>query len=283
LRLQSKRVSRSVWGNLLVTLFLALLGAFTVLPIYYSIINSIKPLNELFLFPPRFFVYHPTMDNFKNLIKVQAQSIVPTERYIVNSVLVSLTATAGYVLVASMAAYPLAKHNFPLKKSITVLVVFAILFRTEVANVPQYIIMSKLGMIDTYFSLILPVMATSFGVFLMSQFMTAIPNEIIESCRMDGAKEVRLFFRLILPMVKPAWLTLIIFTFTAVWSSNGAQFIYSEKLKLLPAMLSQLSGAGIGRAGVASAAAVILLIPPVLIFVFSQKSVIETMAHSGLK
>ena len=123
----------------------------------------------------------------------------------------------------------------------------------------------------------------AFGVFLLMQFMEAIPNEIIESCRIDGAKEVTLFFRLILPMVKPAWLTVVIFTFTSVWNTNGVQFIYSESRKMLPAMLSQLSGAGVARAGVASAVAVLLLIPPVVIFLFSQKSVVETMAHSGLK
>jgi len=283
MKLKAKRVSRSMWGNFLVALFLVLLGVFTFLPIYYSVINSLKPLNELFLFPPRFFVAHPTMDNFKNLIKIQAQSIVPVERYILNSVLVSAVTTGGYVLVASMAAYPMAKHKFPLKQAILSLVVTAILFRPEVANVPQYVIMAKLGIVDTYFALVFPIMATSFGVFLMQQFMTAIPDEIIESCRLDGAKEIKLFFKLILPMVKPAWLTLTIFTFTAVWNATGEQFIYSEKLKLLPAMLSQLSGAGIGRAGVASAVAVVLLIPPVVIFLFSQNSVIETMAHSGLK
>ena len=250
-KLSAKRVSRSAWGNFLVAVFLLLLGAFTILPIYYSIVSSLKPLNELFLYPPRVFV--------------------------------AAISTAGYVLVASMAAYPLAKHRFPMKKVIVQLVVFAILFRPEVTSIPQYIIMAKLQVIDTYWALILPAMGTSFGVFLLMQFMEAIPNEIIESCRIDGAKEVTLFFRLILPMVKPAWLTVVIFTFTSVWNTNGVQFIYSESRKMLPAMLSQLSGAGVARAGVASAVAVLLLIPPVVIFLFSQKSVVETMAHSGLK
>ena len=282
-KLSAKRVSRSAWGNFLVAVFLLLLCAFTILPIDYSIVSSLKPLNDLFLYPPRFFVYHPTLRNFSALIKLQAQSPVPFERYLFNSVFVAAISTAGYVLVASMAAYPLAKHRFPMKKVIVQLVVFAILFRPEVTSIPQYIIMAKLQVIDTYWALILPAMGTSFGVFLLMQFMEAIPNEIIESCRIDGAKEVTLFFRLILPMVKPAWLTVVIFTFTSVWNTNGVQFIYSESRKMLPAMLSQLSGAGVARAGVASAVAVLLLIPPVVIFLFSQKSVVETMAHSGLK
>lgn len=140
------------------------------------------------MYPPRFFVYHPTLRNFSALIKLQAQSPVPFERYLFNSVFVAAISTAGYVLVASMAAYPLAKHRFPMKKVIVQLVVFAILFRPEVTSIPQYIIMAKLQVIDTYWALILPAMGTSFGVFLLMQFMEAIPNEIIESCRIDGAK-----------------------------------------------------------------------------------------------
>ena len=149
MKLSAKRVSRSAWGNFLVAVFLLVLGVFTILPIYYSIINSLKPLNELFLYPPRFFVYHPTLRNFASLIKLQAQSPVPFERYLFNSVFVTVASTAGYVLVASMAAYPLAKHRFPCKKAIVQLVVFAILFRPEVTSIPQYIIMSKMGVIDS--------------------------------------------------------------------------------------------------------------------------------------
>ena len=278
-----RRISRSAGGNFLVALFLLLLGAFMLLPIYYTVVNSLKPIHELFLFPPRLYVTSPTLDNFRGLIRIQGQAPVPFERYAFNSLFVTVAATGGFMLAASMAAYPLAKHRFPGKKVILQLVVFAILFRPEVTSIPQYIIMAKLQVIDTYWALILPAMGTSFGLFLLMQFMEAIPNEIIESCRIDGAKEVTLFFRLILPMVKPAWLTVVIFTFTSVWNTNGVQFIYSESRKMLPAMLSQLSGAGVARAGVASAVAVLLLIPPVVIFLFSQKSVVETMAHSGLK
>lgn len=278
-----RRISRSAGGNFLVALFLLLLGAFMLLPIYYTVVNSLKPIHELFLFPPRLYVTSPTLDNFRGLIRIQGQAPVPFERYAFNSLFVTVAATGGFMLAASMAAYPLAKHRFPGKKVILQLVVFAILFRTEVTAVPQYILMVKTRLIDTYAALILPALATSFGVFLMTQFAEGIPEEILESARIDGAKEIPLFFRMVLPMVRPAWLTLGIFTFTSVWSTTGTQFIYSEELKMMPAMLAQIGGAGLSRAGVSAAVSVLLMVPPVVMFLFCQRSVIETMAHSGLK
>ena len=278
-----RRISRSAGGNFLVALFLLLLGAFMLLPIYYTVVNSLKPIHELFLFPPRLYVTSPTLDNFRGLIRIQGQAPVPFERYAFNSLFVTVAATGGFMLAASMAAYPLAKHRFPGKKVILQLVVFAILFRTEVTAVPQYILMVKTRLIDTYAALILPALATSFGVFLMTQFAEGIPEEILESARIDGAKEIPLFFRMVLPMVRPAWLTLGIFTFTSVWSTTGTQFIYSEEHKMLPAMLAQIGGAGLSRAGVSAAVSVLLMVPPVVMFLFCQRSVIETMAHSGLK
>lgn len=283
MRSSSKRVSRSRWGNILVALFLGLLGIVMVIPLYYTVISAFKPINELFYFPPKFYVVNPTIKNFISLIKLQSQSEVPFERYIFNSVFVTLVSTIGYVLLASMAAYPLAKHKFPGKKIITQLVVFAILFRPEVTSIPQYIMMSKVRIIDTYLALILPAMGGSFGVFLLQQFLDTVPNELIESGRIDGASELRIFFQLIMPILKPAWMTVVIFTFISVWNTTGVQFIYSESLKMLPTMLSSLSTAGIARTGVAAAVSVILLVPPVVIFILSESSIVETMAHSGLK
>lgn len=283
MRSSSKRVSRSRWGNILVALFLGLLGIVMVIPLYYTVISAFKPINELFYFPPKFYVVNPTIKNFISLIKLQSQSEVPFERYIFNSVFVTLVSTVGYVLLASMAAYPLAKHKFPGKKIITQLVVFAILFRPEVTSIPQYIMMSKVRIIDTYLALILPAMGGSFGVFLLQQFLDTVPNELIESGRIDGASELRIFFQLIMPILKPAWMTVVIFTFISVWNTTGVQFIYSESLKMLPTMLSSLSTAGIARTGVAAAVSVILLVPPVVIFILSESSIVETMAHSGLK
>lgn len=277
------RVSRSFGGNAVAFLFLFLLGVFTILPILYTVINAFKPINELFLYPPRFFVHRPTLENFRELLRVQNDSLVPFERYVLNSVFVSVTGTAIYVIIAAMAAYPLAKHRFHGRVFIYQIIVWAILFRPEVTGVPQYIIMSKIHMIDNIFSVIFPAIAGSFGVFLMRQFMLGIPDEILESARIDGSGELNNFWHIVMPTVKPAWLTLIIFTFQGMWNTTGVQFIYSENLKMLPTALQQIGTAGYARAGVASTVALILMIPPILIFLFSENSVIETMAYSGLK
>ena len=278
-----KRVSRSLGGNALVLIFMLLAGIFTVLPILYSALNAFKPINELFLYPPRFFVSHPTLDNFTELIKLQQDMLVPFERYLFNSVLVTVVATTAYVFLAALAAYPMAKHDFPGKVALMSVVVGAILFRPEVTAIPQFIIISKLYMVDTYASLILPALATSFGVFLMRQFMSTIPDELLESSRLDGAGEWGSFWRIVMPISRPAWLTLVILTFQSVWNTTGVQYIYSENLKMLPTALNQISTAGLSRAGVGSAVALFLMMPPIIIFMISQGSVMQTMAYSGLK
>ncbi len=283
MRRPTKRVSRSAAGNVTVIIFLLIFGVFMILPLYYMVVSALKPTSELFYFPPKFYVIKPTLRNFLTLIKLQAQSDVPFERYLFNSVFVTVVSTVGYVLLASMAAYALSKHKFPLKNAITKSVVFAILFRPEVTSVPLYILMVKAHIIDNYWALILPAMSGSFGVFLLQQFLDNVPNEMIEAARIDGASEFVIYRKLIMPMLKPAWMTVVIFTFISIWNTTAAQFIYSEDMKMLPAMLSSLSTAGVTRAGVAAAVGVLMMFPSVVIFLLSQNSIVETMAHSGLK
>lgn len=282
-RLRPHKMSRSFGGNAAIGVFLLLAGAFTALPIIYAIISSFKPLSELFIYPPKFFVTRPTIDNYLEVFSTQMNMLVPMERYLFNSIFVSAVTTTVYILIASLAAYPLARNRFPGSKFITQMVVFAILFRPEVIQIPQYLIFARLGVVDTYFALILPVLIGSFGVFLMKQFMEGIPTAVIESARIDGAGDWRIFFSLIMPMVKPAWLTLAIFTFQSVWNTTGLQYIYTENLKTLPTALSQMTSSGLTMAGVSSAVAVLLMLPPILMFVFTQSNVMETMSHSGIK
>ncbi len=275
--------SRSRIGNIISLVFLLLIGTFIMLPIYYSVINAFKPVSELFLFPPRFIVYRPTLQNFLSILRVQSQSLVPMERYVFNSVFLTVVSTAGYVLIAMMAAYPLAKHKFPGKAIVQKVVIFAILFRPEVTALPQYMLMAKMNILDTFFALVLPLMSGSFGVFLMAQFISSVPDDILEAAKIDGAGGKSIFFRIIAPSVRPAWLTLIIFTFIAGWATSGGQFTYSEPMKLLPTMLAQINSGGIIRAGVSAAVSVLIMLPPIIVFLFCQSSVIETMAHSGIK
>ena len=209
---------------------------------------------------------------------------MPLSRYVFNSLFIAGAGTFVYVILASMAAFPLSKHKFPGKALIAALIVWALLFRSEVTGISQYIIISGMGMINTYWALLLPPLANTFGVFLMMQFMeSAIPESVLEAGRIDGATEYRMFYSVVMPAVKPAWLTLVIFTFQSFWNVTGVSFVYDESLKTLPSVLSTISSGGLARAGATAAVAVILLIPPIIIFIISQSSISETMAHSGLK
>lgn len=284
MRASSKRVSRSLSGNIAVFLLLALLGVFMALPLYFVIINSFKPVNELFIFPPRLYISRPTMDNFGDMLSALQQTRVPFERYLFNSVFISVAGTVVYILIASLAAYPLAKHKFKGRLLFVNLVVWAMLFRPEILSIPQYVIISKLNWLNTYNAVIVPALASSMGIFLMQQFITAfVPTALIEAAKIDGANEYRIYWQIIMPMVKPAWLTLAIFTFQGLWNTTSSNYIYNEQMKALPLALTQISTGGISRMGVTAAIALILMIPPIVLFLFCQSSVIETMSHSGIK
>ncbi len=277
------RLSRSRWGDLLLFLFLGVFGVFMGLPLLYSLVTAFKPVQELFLFPPRFFVRNPTLDNFTTLFNLVSDLQVPFSRYLFNNLFLSVVGTAGYIAVASMAAYPLAKYRSKWLDAYFLVVVWAILFRPEVTSIPQYLVVAKLSLVNTYLALLLPAMAGTFGVFLMRQFMVAFPDEILEAAHIDGAHEMRVLWRVVMPSVRPAWLTLAIFTFQQLWNTTGIQYIYDENLKMLPTVLRQVAAAGMARAGASAVVALFLMIPPVLVFVISQSSVVETMAHAGIK
>ena len=279
------RLSRSKAGDIGVFIFLLLICAFMILPMLYSVIQAFKPLDELFLYPPRFFVRNPTTQNFSDVFYLTESLEVPFLRYVFNSVFITVAGTAIYIILASAAGYALGKGTFKGKSALSALVVWALLVRPEVTAIPQYVIVSKLGMVNTYWALILPALASTMGVFLIRQFVVvAIPDATLEAARIDGASEYRIFFKIVMPGIKPALMTAIIFTFQSLWNSaSGTQFIFSEKLKGLPNVLSTIVAGGIARAGAASAVSVILMIPPIIVFLISQSSVMETMTHSGLK
>ena len=269
--------ARSLGGNIVVLGLLILLGLFMALPLIYVVASSLKP-------PPRFFVRRPTLSNFSDLFILSSSLWVPFSRYIFNSVFVTVAATFFHVLFASMAAYPLAKKDFPFKNIIFSVVVISLMFVSQVTFIPQYIIMANLNWIDTFWALILPPIGSALGLFLMKQFMEQIPTSLLEAARIDGASEYRIVFRIVMPNVKPAWLTLVIFSFQSIWANPAAQFIYSEDMKMLPAAINQIvTGSTIARMGVGMAATVFLMLPPLILFILLQSRVIETMAHAGIK
>lgn len=277
------KASHSASGNVFNMGLLIIMGLFMVLPLILAISNSLKPTEELFIFPPRLFVRGVTLNNFHDVFVMMSQSWVPFTRYIFNTVFITIFGVSGHLLVASLCAFALAKHKFPGRNFVFGIIVTSLMFAGQVTAIPNYLVMSTIGWLDTYLALIIPAIAKPLGLFLMKQFMEQIPDSLMEAARIDGANEFTTFTRIAMPQVKPAWLTLIIFSFQDLWNMQGANYIYSEELKTLPYALSQISAGGIARAGATAAVAVIMMIVPIVIFVISQSNIIETMASSGIK
>ena len=230
IKLKRRKPNRSVGGDIGIYILLILFGIFFVLPLVYSISSAFKPLDEIYLYPPRFFVKNPTFNNFQDLLVVMSSSYVPFTRYVFNTVLITL-----------------------------------------------------LGWIDTYLALMVPAFALPMGLFLMKQFMEQIPDALIEAAKIDGAKEGRIFLQIVMPNVKPAWLTVTIFSVQNLWNMKGQVYIYSEEYKMLPYALQQIMAGGVARAGVGSAATMVVMMVPILIFVLAESNIRETMASSGIK
>lgn len=280
---KKKRLNRSKGGDVLIFLMLVIFGLFMGMPLVYNIVSAFKPAEEIFIFPPRFYVVNPTWRNFQNLFRVVKSYIIPFNRYLFNSVFVSIVSTGLSVLIGAMAAYPFAKKEFKGKKLFWSIIMLTLLFQGGVTELPAYIIKAKLGLLNTYWVLILPVIASPLQMFLMRQFMLQIPDSLLEASRLDGAGEFKILTNIVLPNVKPALLTVVVLAFTAIWNTTSVGVIFDEGLKLLPTALSQISGGGIARTGITAAATLLMLIPPILTFIVTQSSMLQTMSHSGIK
>lgn len=277
------QVNRSTGGNAIIFIFLAIMAIFTALPMIFTIGNAFKPLDELWLFPPKLFPQNPTLSNFTDLFTLLQSSWVPMSRYFFNTVFITVMGTAGEVIFASMCAYALAKHNFPGSKVIFAIIVYSLLFTTAVTGIPNYLTMVSLNWIDTYYSIIVPAMGTSLGLYLMKQFIEQLPDVLIEAAKIDGTSELGIFWKIVMPNVKPAWLTVIIFSMQGLWSIGSSTYIYSEDLKTLAYSMGNIVSGGIARAGVGSAVTVIMISVPIITFVVTQSNVMETMSTSGMK
>ena len=277
-------LSRSAGGDVGITVMLTLLGAFMVLPMVYVIMQSLKPLDELWMYPPKFYVINPTFGNFKDLFGLMNTSWVPFSRYIFNTILTSVCGTFGHLFIASMAAYALAKIKFPGGQMIFKTIRTSLMFHSTVTAITSFILMSAFKMVDTYWAIIIPSWGYTLGLYLMKQFMdTGVSDAVLESARLDGASELRTYWTIAMPMVKPAWLTLIVYSFQALWNQGASIYIYSEQLKSFNYAIGQITAGGIKRAGASAAATVLMMLVPILVFVITQSNIIETMGTSGMK
>ena len=281
--LKKRKPNRSIAGDIALYLFLLLVAVVMAFPIIYAVSSALKPLDELFKFPPRIFAQHPTLDNFSDLFVTMGKSWVTFSRYLFNTVFITFFGTFGHLIIASMGAFVLAKYDFPGNQTFFKVVTVAMMFTGWVTQIPNYLILNKLGWIDTYWSIIIPAFASPMGLFLMKQFMEGLPTSLIEAAKIDGANEWLVFSKIVMPNVKPAWMTLIIFSVQALWNNKASTYIYSEERKTLVYALQQIQSGGIARTGQGAAVLVVVMIVPIIIFVLSESQILETMASSGLK
>lgn len=280
---KSKRVSRSRLGTLAIMSVLLVFAVIMALPLVLIIANAFKPLDELWIFPPKLYAMNPTLSNFRDMFFIMSDSDVPFLRYVFNTVFITVVGTVGNIILSSMCAFVLAKKKFPGSKLIFQTIVFSLMFSATVGQIINYITMASLRWIDTYLALIVPACASSLGLYLMKQFIEQVPDSLIEAARIDGAGQWKVFWQIVMPNAKSAWLTLMLLSVQSLWGMGETPYIYEEELKTLPYALGQILAGGVARAGVGAAVTVFMMIVPILIFVFSQSNIIETMSSSGLK
>ncbi len=279
-----KRPGKSVGGDILLIIFLALMGTVMALPLIFAVGNAFKPLEEYFVFPPHFIPRAPTLQNFKDLSNLLGNSLIPFSRYLFNTVFVTVVGTAGLIILGSMCAFPLAKRKFPGSRLIFVTIVGALMFNGTVTSTPSYVIMTKLGLVDNYLAIILPAFCLPIGLYIMKQFIEQmVPDSLLEAAQIDGASDMTMFWRIVMPIVRPAWLTLMLFSIQQLWMTGNSLLLYSEEMKPLSYALSLISTSGLARAGVGGAVNFIMMSIPILVFILTQSNVTEAMSTSGMK
>ncbi len=271
-------------------IILAPVVVFMLLPIIFIVSNAFKPTEELFAYPPRFFVVNPTAKNFADLFTLMSASDVPVSRYLFNSVVITIVSMAASLVVSSTAAFALSKKRFKLKKTLFAINTVALMFVPIAVTIPRFLIIARLGLIDSALVHVLPALAMPVGLFLLKQFIDSIPDDVIEAAQIDGASDLRIYWRIVLPLIRPALATIAILTFQATWNNadTSAMYINVEGLKTFAFYLSTLSSTASGAnlvagQGMAAAAALIMFLPNLLLFIILQSQVMSTMSHSGIK
>lgn len=274
-------LNRSVGGDTGITIILTLMGVFMFLPMWYLLVTAFKPLGERNITPPRFYVMKPTLQNFIDLFTNMNMTWVPISRYIFNTIIISVLATLGCLILGSLTAYALSKIRFPGSKFIFAIIQYSLMISSTVSGITNFIIFVALGWLNTYQISIIPVWASTLGLYLMKQFIDGnVSDEMIEAARIDGASELRIYWDIVMPLVKPAWLTLMVTTFQNVWNTGASGYVWSENLKTFNSAITTISGVS---SGASSAAIVLMMSVPITVFIINQSQIVETMASSGMK
>lgn len=273
-------------GQIKIYVFLIPLCVVMALPIVFIFMNAFKPLDELFAYPPRFYVKNPTFNNFSALFTMSSTSNTPATRYLFNSIATALITVVCTIIMGTAAGYVLSKKRFKARPALMEINNLALMFCSVAVQIPRYFVIANLGLLDTFWVNIVPLLASPVSVFLVKQFIDGLPDALIEAAVIDGANDYQILIKIIIPLIKPAIATLTIMTFQAAWSATEAStlFINNENYKNFAFYLSTLSANGtVSGQGVAAAATLIMFLPNLIIFIIMQSKVMSTMAHSGIK
>ena len=277
------RLNRKASGDVFMLVVVGLMAAFSFFPLLMAVSMSLKPIHELFYYPPKLLAENPTLDNFRMLLGLMQNTRVSFFRYAFNTVFISLAVTIGHVFLASMCAYPLAKLKIPGINLLNTMVMLSLMFVSAVTDVANYLTISWLGWLDTYKASIIPAIGASLGLFIMRNYMSTIPDTLLEATRIDGCTDFQIYWRIVMPLSKPAWLTVAILMFQQIWSLDNTNYVYDESLKTLPYALSQVTSGAIVRVGAGQAVGVLMMIVPAVVFLINQAKIIDTMAAAGIK
>ena len=272
-------------GKVLYYIFMIAFAAFMLLPLLYMITTAFKPLDELFLFPPRILVRNPTLQNFTDLAATMNSNEVPFLRYVFNSIVVTVLSVAGTVIVCSMGAFVAEKLKLKGMGVFSQIVIYALMFSVPAAQIPIYLLISNTGLLDNYLALIIPKLATPMYFFLYQQFVSQVENELLESAKLDGCSNMKIFLKIIVPMTKAVISTIVVFSFVNNWNDAFSPMIYINKqaMKTLPIILQTIGTGGVARAGAGAAAALLTTAPSIVLNLLMQRNVLKTMAYSGIK
>lgn len=267
-------------GSIFRTVFLMVMTFIILVPITWFVLSSFKDLTDLSARPPKIFPSQWAFENYTEAFKMYNYS-----RYFMNSVFVTTVATVLTLIINSMAAFAFSKYNFRGRDGLFVLTLAMIMIPLQVILIPIYLVVANLGLVNTYWGMIIPAAATPTGVFILRQYMLTIPDELIEAARIDGAGEFRIFARIVLPLCRPALAVVAIFSILWRWNDFLWPLLIAqrEELYTLPVALALLNGQLVVPYNIVLAMSVMSIIPVLFMFIFMQRQIIQGIAQSGVK
>lgn len=261
-------------------LIVGLIG--TLLPFFYIIVSSLKTPAELRQTPPDFFSKTPSLDNYTTILK---DKDIPIAQNLFNSIFVSVARVVITLFTSSYAGYILAKYHFKGKNLAFGVILIQIMIPFQVVMIPNYLLVVKLGLIDSLWALIVPAFIDAYGIFMMKQFIEALPAELLDAARIDGASEFGIYSRIVLPQMGPPLASLGIFTFMATWNDYLWPLIVltSPEKRTIPLLVVWFQTAHVSNQGLVLAASILTLLPIFIVYIFLQRWIVDQATSSAFK